>query len=55
MTYKEKMAWYKAECEEISDQCVEEGYPSYGSNYGLRVEQLDKKLEISGFWEDDDE
>lgn len=27
---------YKKECEDISDQCVEERYPSHGSNYDLR-------------------
>lgn len=26
------------ECEEIADQCAEEGYPSMGSNYDLRCE-----------------
>lgn len=34
---------YKAECEEIAELCEEEGYPSNGSNYELR---------IAGLWED---
>lgn len=29
---------YAQECEEIADQCAEEGYPSHGSNYDLRCE-----------------
>ena len=31
---------FKRECEDISDMCVEEGYPSYGSNYELRCSYL---------------
>ena len=31
---------YHAECEEISRQCVAEGYPSHGSNWELRCQQL---------------
>lgn len=31
---------YVEDCEEISEQCVQEGYPSRGSNYELRVEGL---------------
>lgn len=31
---------YLAECDAIAEQCVAEGYPSHGSNYELRVEQL---------------
>lgn len=30
------------ECDRISEDCVAEGYPSRGSNYDLRVEQLMK-------------
>lgn len=33
---------YLSECEEISAQCEEEGYPSHGSNYDLRCEQARK-------------
>lgn len=29
---------YVQECEEIAEQCEEEGYPSHGSNYDLRCE-----------------
>lgn len=31
---------YTARCEAIADQCEAEGYPAHGSNYDLRVEQL---------------
>ena len=31
---------FKEECEEIARQCEEEGYPSHGSNYELRVDSL---------------
>ena len=31
---------YRRDCREISKQCVEEGYPSYGSNYDLRISCL---------------
>ena len=33
-------AEYAKECEKIADQCVEEGYPSNGSNYELRCENI---------------
>ena len=33
-------AEYAKECEKIADQCVEEGYPSHGSNYELRCESI---------------
>ena len=39
-TYEEAMQAYKAECDEISEDCVNEGYPSHGSNYDLRVEGI---------------
>ena len=39
-TAKEILAEYRDACEEIAEQCVEEGYPSHGSNYDLRCEQL---------------
>ena len=39
MSYEEAIKHYKAECDEISAQCCEEGYPSHGSNYSLRAEQ----------------
>ena len=29
---------FARECEIIADMCEEEGYPSHGSNYHLRVE-----------------
>lgn len=32
-------AFYK-ECDKIAEECEAEGYPSRGSNYDLRVEQL---------------
>ena len=31
---------YDRECNEISAQCIEEGYPGRGSNYDLRCESL---------------
>lgn len=31
---------FERECEEIADECAAEGFPSYGSNYELRVESL---------------
>lgn len=30
---------YLEECKNIADECVDEGYPSCGSNYELRCEQ----------------
>ncbi len=33
---------YNAECEDIADQCELEGYPRNGSNYDLRVSELQK-------------
>ena len=33
---------YLEECDEIAEQCEEEGYPSHGSNYDLRIESLQK-------------
>lgn len=50
-------AQYNLDCEDIAVQCVEEGYPAYGSNYDLRcaslweeyylpeIEYLENKLE----------
>ena len=31
---------YLEECDKIAEQCAEEGYPSHGSNYELRCEDL---------------
>ena len=31
---------YSKSCDEIAGQCIEEGYPAYGSNYELRVANL---------------
>lgn len=36
----EMYAEYEAECQLIADECMIEGYPSYGSTYDLRVEAL---------------
>ena len=33
-------AEYKEECEDIAEGCIEEGYPSNGSNYELRSSSL---------------
>lgn len=38
--YAELYEEYVEECAEISARCEEEGYPSHGSNYELRVEAL---------------
>ena len=49
-TYNE----YSAACEEIAAECEAEGYPSHGSNYELRVEELEKSYpELFG--DDEDE
>ncbi len=42
MTYEEAILEYQAECAEISAQCVDEGYPSHGSNYELRANEAYK-------------
>lgn len=34
---------FEDDCEDIAEQCKEEGYPSHGSNYDLRVSDLQKK------------
>jgi hypothetical protein len=39
MTYEEAMVAYEAECDEIARQCQEEGYPSHGSTYEMRIYQ----------------
>lgn len=31
---------YRDDCNDIADECVMEGYPSHGSNYELRCEDL---------------
>lgn len=31
---------FKEACERIAQECAEEGYPSHGSNYELRVQDL---------------
>ena len=31
------------EFERIADECEREGYPSHGSNYSLRVEQINRE------------
>lgn len=33
------------ECEQIANECEEEGYPNHGSNYDLRVTQLEKEYD----------
>lgn len=38
--YADVYARYQQECQEIAEQCEAEGYPSYGSNYELRVEAI---------------
>lgn len=44
-------------CKEIADECVAEGFPSYGSNYELRVERLKEtypELFDNDDWDDDE-
>lgn len=38
--FEKILADFDAEVEEIRDECVAEGYPSNGSNFELRYEQL---------------
>lgn len=40
MTIEDLNSLFDEECERISEECVAEGYPSHGSNYDLRVENL---------------
>jgi hypothetical protein len=49
------MKSWKETCAEISAQCVQEGYPSHGSNYDLRVEQARQQFEEQGFLLSDEE
>ena len=55
-TYDEALSQYIAECDIIADQCSEEGYPSHGSNYELRVEaiQADYPEIFDPYYYDDD-
>ena len=54
MNYKERYAEYLEACRQIADQCEEEGYPAYGENFDLRVEQLQKES-FPDLFENDDE
>ena len=45
---------YLEECRQISDQCAEEGYQSHGSNYELRVADLEQDYPDL-FGEDDED
>ena len=36
---------FEDDCEEIAEQCEQEGYPSHGSNYELRVDNLLKEYQ----------
>lgn len=40
MTRQEMWRQFDEECEVIARECAEEGYPSHGENYELRVEAL---------------
>ena len=42
MTYEMAMEEYRKECEEIEMECVDEGYPSNGSNSELRKHEAYK-------------
>ena len=54
------MEAYRQECREISDLCVEEGYPSHGSNYEVRCASLWEDMyredyeSLTGAEDDDD-
>lgn len=52
--YDKLYAEYEAACERIAEECEEEGYPSHGSNYELRVERL-RESYPELFEEDEDE
>ena len=39
---EERYNKFLEECDMIAEKCAEEGYPSHGSNYELRVEELEK-------------
>jgi len=43
MTRDELYAQYLDECDRIAKECAAEGYPSHGSNYELRVDDLTKR------------
>lgn len=45
---------YLVACEEIAAECESEGYPSHGSNYELRTDEL-KKSFPELFGDDEDE
>ena len=47
-------AEYDEACEEVARECAEEGYPSHGSNYELRVARL-KEVFSELFYEEEDE
>ena len=36
---------FEDDCEDIAEQCEQEGYPSHGSNYDLRVSNLQKEYQ----------
>lgn len=54
--YNKARALYEQWCEEVAEQCEEEGYPSHGSNYELRIEGLwEAACEEAGYPLDDEE
>jgi len=56
-TYEELLKMFREECAQISEQCEEEGYPSCGTNYELRVEGLWERYEqmYPQFFDEEDE
>ena len=57
-TYEEAMRAYKEDCARIAEQCEEEGYPSHGSNYELRVDNLEgdyPELFDPDYWEEEED
>lgn len=51
---EDRYAEYLEACRQIADQCEEEGYPSCGENYEMRVEQL-RKESFPDLFEDEDD
>lgn len=47
--YEQLWARFNEECDLIAQECEEEGYPSHGANYDLRVEQLYKRFYAAAF------
>lgn len=51
---EERYDEYLKECAEIAEDCEAEGYPSHGSNYELRVAQLEREEYSDLFGEEEE-